>query len=112
MVAALNEIAHSSNVGIKFDEELVPVNPAVNTACEILGLDPFYVANEGKLVAIVPEEDAEAILLAMRQHPLGKDAVLIGRIVADHPGIVVTKTRIGGLRVVDWPTGELLPRIC
>lgn len=112
MVAALNEIAYSSNQGIVFEEDLVPVKPAVNTACEILGLDPFYVANEGKFVAIVPEENANLILSIMRKHPLGRDAVQIGRVVEDHPGIVITKTRIGGLRIADWPTGELLPRIC
>ncbi len=112
MVAALNEIAHSSNVGVEFEEELVPIQPAVNSACEFLGLDPFYVANEGKMIAIVPDEIAESVVRVMRKHPLGKNAIQIGQIVADHPKMVLAKTRIGGMRVVDWPTGELLPRIC
>ncbi len=112
MIAALNEIAESSNVGIVFEDNLVPVSPAVNAACEILGLDPFSVANEGKLIAIVRSEDADEIIQTMKKHPLGKDAIQIGKVVGDHKGMVVSKTRIGGLRVVDWPTGELLPRIC
>ena len=112
MVAALNEIANSSNIGIEFDEDLVPVNPAVHSACEFLGLDPFYVANEGKMIVIVPEEQAGSVIEVMRQHPLGKNAVQIGRIVEDHPKMVLAKTGIGGMRIVDWPTGELLPRIC
>ncbi|MFH1908801.1 MAG: AIR synthase-related protein, partial [Chloroflexota bacterium] len=84
----------------------------VNAACEMLGLDPFYVANEGKLVAIVAAEQAESVLAAMRAHPYGKDAAIIGHIVEDHKGLVVAKTAIGGSRVVDLPAGELLPRIC
>ncbi len=112
LAAVLNELAGSSKVGIEFDERKVPIRPEVNAACEMLGLDPLYIANEGKLVAIVPEEYAEKVLLAMRNHPLGKDASHIGRVVAEHPGLVTAKTAIGGMRVVDVPAGELLPRIC
>jgi hydrogenase expression/formation protein HypE len=112
LAAVLNELASASKVGIEFDERRVPVRAEVHAACEMLGLDPFYVANEGKLVAIAPEAEAEAILTAMRAHPFGREAALIGRVVADHPNIVVARTGIGGSRVVDLPTGELLPRIC
>jgi hydrogenase expression/formation protein HypE len=112
LAAALNELAKSSQVGISFDEGKVPVRPAVKAACEMLGMDPFYVANEGKLVAIVNGELAEEILAAMHTHPLGQDAALIGQVVPDHPGMVLAKTSIGGSRVVDLPAGELLPRIC
>jgi hydrogenase expression/formation protein HypE len=112
LAAVLNELAGSSRVGIEFDERKVPIRPEVNAACEMLGLDPLYIANEGKLVAILPEEVAEVVLLAMRQHDVGKDAAIIGRVVDEHPGLVTAKTAIGGLRVVDVPAGELLPRIC
>ncbi len=112
LAAVLNELATASKVGIEFDEKKVPVRPEVNAACEMLGLDPFYVANEGKLAAIVPEEMAEAVLLAMRQHEYGRDAAIIGKVIAEHPGLVTAKTAIGGMRVVDVPAGELLPRIC
>ena len=108
----LNELAGASKVGIEFDERKVPLRPEVNAACEMLGLDPFYVANEGKLVAIVAAEQAEAILEAMRAHECGKEAAIIGRVVAEHPGMVTARTSIGGMRVVDVPAGELLPRIC
>jgi hydrogenase expression/formation protein HypE len=112
LAAALNELAASSRVGIAFEEGRVPVRPAVHAACELLGLDPFYVANEGKLVAMVPGVKADAVLEAMHAHPLGREAAQIGEIVADHPGLVVARTSIGGSRVVDLPAGELLPRIC
>lgn len=112
LAAVLNELAGASQVGIEFDEAAVPVNEAVQSACEMLGLDPFYVANEGKLVAIVPPAHADALLTAMRQTPLGAQAAMIGRVVAEHPGVVLTRTRIGAQRVVDLPTGELMPRIC
>ncbi len=112
LAAVLNELASASQVGIEFDERSIPINPAVQAACEMLGLDPLYVANEGKLIAIVPESRAEAVLAAMRAHPHGKDAALIGRVVGDHSGLVVARTGIGGSRVVDLPAGELLPRIC
>ena len=110
--AVLNELADASKVGIEFDERKVPLRPEVNAACEMLGLDPFYVANEGKLVAIVAAEQAEAILAAMRAHEYGIEAAIIGKVVAEHPGMVTAKTTIGGMRVVDVPAGELLPRIC
>jgi hydrogenase expression/formation protein HypE len=88
------------------------LSPAVQAACEMLGMDPLYVANEGKLVAMVKAEQAEEILAAMHSHPLGKEAAIIGQVVSEHPGMVVSQTNIGGSRVVDLPAGELLPRIC
>ncbi len=112
LASTLNELAASSGVGIEIDEAAVPVPPAVAAACEMLGLDPFYVANEGKLVAILPEEHAEAVLERMRSHPLGRKAAIIGRVVEEHPRVVVAKTGIGGRRVVDMLVGEQLPRIC
>ncbi len=112
LAAVLNELAIASKVGIEFDERKVPVRPAVNAACEMLGLDPYYVANEGKLIAIVAPEKAEAILEAMQAHEYGKEAAIIGRVIESHPGLVTAKTSIGGMRVVDVPAGELLPRIC
>ena len=110
--AVLNELAQSSKVGIEFQEKKVPVKPEVSAACEMLGLDPFYIANEGKLVAIIPQVQAEAVLEAMQAHPYGKNATQIGIVTADHPDLVVARTSIGGSRVVDLPAGELLPRIC
>jgi hydrogenase expression/formation protein HypE len=112
LAAVLNELAGSSKVGIEFDERKVPVRPEVNAACEMLGLDPLHVANEGKLVAIVPAESAEQVLAAMRADPYGKEAAIIGKVVESHPGMVTAITSIGGMRVVDVPAGELLPRIC
>ena len=112
LAAVLNELAGASKVGVEFDERSVPLRPEVNAACEMLGLDPFYIANEGKLVAIVAAGQAEAVLAAMRAHPLGKNAAAIGKVVAEHAGLVTAKTAIGGMRVVDLPAGELLPRIC
>lgn len=84
----------------------------VHAACEMLGLDPLYVANEGKLIAVIPPADAEKVLSAMRRHPLGRNASIIGRVVAEHPGMVVLKSRVGGERVVTLLAGEQLPRIC
>jgi hydrogenase expression/formation protein HypE len=112
LAAVLNELADTSKVGIEFDERKVPIRPEVNAACEMLGLDPFYIANEGKLAAIVAEEAAEKVLAAMRDHEYGRGAAIIGRVVEEHPGLVTAKTSIGGMRVVDVPAGELLPRIC
>ena len=112
LATVLNELAGSSNVGIEFDERKVPIRPEVNAACEMLGLDPLYIANEGKLVAIVPEDSAEEILSAMHEHEFGMDAAIIGRVVSEHRSLVTAKTSIGGMRVVDVPAGELLPRIC
>ncbi len=110
--AVLNELAVASKVGFEFDETRIPLRPEVNAACEMLGLDPLYIANEGKLVAVVAPDQADAILMAMRSHPLGRGAAIIGKIVAEHPGLVTARTSIGGMRVVDLPAGELLPRIC
>ncbi|MFJ7154273.1 hydrogenase expression/formation protein HypE [Streptomyces sp. NPDC101118] len=112
LAAALNEIAAASGTGVVIRERAVPVPPAVANACAVLGLDPFYVANEGKLVAFVPREHADAVLDAMRAHPLGRRAAVVGEAVADHPGMVVARTALGGTRVVDLPVGEQLPRIC
>jgi len=112
VAAVLNELAGSSKVGFTLDETAIPVRPAVLAACEMLGMDPLYVANEGKLVAVVPAEHAETILEAMHAHPLGQDATIIGQAVDEHPGMVVARTAIGGRRVVDMPLGEILPRIC
>ncbi|MCP4139845.1 MAG: hydrogenase expression/formation protein HypE [Chloroflexi bacterium] len=110
--AVLNELADVSKVGIEFEETKVPVNGAVNAACEMLGLDPFYIANEGKLVAIVAPDVAEEVLATMQANEFGKDAAIIGTVTEVHPKRVVAKTAIGGSRVVDLPAGELLPRIC
>jgi len=112
VAAVLNELAAQSRVGIELDESAIPVRPAVQAACEMLGMDPLYVANEGKLVAVVPAEHVNAVLDAMRRHPYGREAAIIGRVVDEHPGIVVVRTAIGGRRVVDMPLGEILPRIC
>jgi hydrogenase expression/formation protein HypE len=112
VASALNEIARSSGVGIVLDERSLPVPPGVHSACELLGLDPLYVANEGKLIAIVPAAVAEPLLETMRRHPLGAKAVRIGQVTDQHPGMVVARTGIGGTRVVDMQIGEQLPRIC
>ena len=108
----LNEIAESSRIGIVLQETQLPVRPAVSGVCELLGFDPLYVANEGKLLAFVAAEDADAVLEAIRSDPFGREACLIGEVTADHPGRVVLETRIGGRRIVDMLTGEQLPRIC
>ncbi len=110
--SALNEIAEAAELGISITENNLPIRDQVQAACEILGLDPLYVANEGKLLAFVPESEAEEILEAMKSHPLGKEAAIIGEVVDDHPRTVVLKSRVGGTRVVDMMTGEQLPRIC
>jgi hydrogenase expression/formation protein HypE len=112
VAATLNEIAKAAGVGVELDERALPIPPEVRDACGLLGLDPLYVANEGKLVAFVPADDAERVLDAMRGHPLGTRAKMIGTCVAEHPGMVVTRTALGGTRVVDLPVGEQLPRIC
>jgi hydrogenase expression/formation protein HypE len=93
-------------------ERSIPVRESVKGACEVLGLDPLYVANEGKLLAIIRPEMAEAVRQQMREHPLGQDAAIIGEVVTDHPGMVLMKTEIGGTRVLDVMFGEQLPRIC
>ncbi|MFI9271408.1 hydrogenase expression/formation protein HypE [Kitasatospora sp. NPDC052896] len=110
--AALNEIATAAGVGVVVWERTIPVPPQVAGACAFLGLDPMYVANEGKLVAFVPREWADLVLAAMHTHPLGAGAAVIGECVAEHPGMVVARTTLGGTRVVDLPLGEQLPRIC
>ncbi|MFI2435971.1 hydrogenase expression/formation protein HypE [Streptomyces sp. NPDC018693] len=112
LAASLNEIARASGTGVRLTERAIPVPEAVANACGFLGLDPLYVANEGRLVAFVPPEHAEAVLAAMRAHPQGAGAALIGECVAEHPGMVVASTGLGGTRVVDLPLGEQLPRIC
>jgi hydrogenase expression/formation protein HypE len=110
--SALNELAAASHVGVELDEAALPVRDEVRSACELLGLDPLYVANEGKLLAVVPEPDAEEVLAAMRAHPLGHDARAIGRVVAEHPGLLTMRSLVGGDRVVQMLAGEQLPRIC
>jgi hydrogenase expression/formation protein HypE len=112
LAASLNEIAVASGVGVEIDERSVPVPEAVANACGFLGLDPWYVANEGKLVAFVAPADADDVLAAMRAHPLGAGAAVIGSCVDEHPGMVVARTAFGATRVVDMPLGEQLPRIC
>jgi len=112
LATTLNELARQSTVGMRIEERAIPVRAEVRGACELLGLDPLYIANEGKLVAIVPQEDAGRILEVMRRHPLGMDAVIIGRVVEDAQKMVVMETAFGGNRVVDWLAGEQLPRIC
>ena len=112
VASTLNEIAESSQVGIRIDADAIPLTEPVRGACEILGLDPLYVANEGKLIAFVSVRDAEKVLGAMRQHPLGKESEIFGEVVPEHTGTVVMRTSIGGSRVVDMLSGEQLPRIC
>ncbi len=112
VASALNEIATSSNVGMLLDEAALPVPSNVLAACEMLGLDPMYVANEGVLLAILPHHHADAALTAMRAHPLGCESVAIGRVVAEHPRIVAMRTHVGGTRIVDLLPGDQLPRIC
>ena len=112
LASVLVEIASRQRLGIEVDETKVPVDDVVRGACEILGLDPLLVANEGKLVAFVPEEGAERVLTAMRAHPLGRDAASIGRVTEGPSGVVVLRTPAGGRRVLDLPLGEVLPRIC
>ncbi|MDZ7894466.1 MAG: hydrogenase expression/formation protein HypE [Sphingobium sp.] len=110
--ATLNEIASDAGVGIHIDECKVPVKPEVASACELLGLDPVHIANEGKLVAICDPQDADAVLSVMRARPEGADAAIIGEVRADTAGLVEMQTAIGGRRVIDWLSGEQLPRIC
>ncbi|HTW94560.1 MAG TPA: hydrogenase expression/formation protein HypE [Tepidisphaeraceae bacterium] len=112
LASALNELAAASGVGVRIEERAIPLRPEVKAACEILGLDPLYVANEGKLISIVPQDAAEKVLSAMKDHPLGHNAAIIGEIVDQHVGMVVQKSLVGGERVVTMLAGEQLPRIC
>ncbi len=112
MASAVNEIAASAKVGLRLEERAIPLAEQVRGACEILGLDPLYVANEGKCLAIVAPGAAEQALALLRAHPLGREAALIGEVVADHPGRVMMRSRVGGTRIVDMLSGEQLPRIC
>ena len=110
--STLNEIAERSQVAIQIEEAAIPICDDVKGACELLGLDPLYVANEGRLVAIVASRDAERVLAAMRQHPLGRDAGIIGTVSSGHPGMVTMRTPLGTTRIVDMLAGDQLPRIC
>ncbi len=112
LASTLNEIAQQSGIGFMIEEDAIPVRAEVQAACELLGLDPLYVANEGKLVAVVAPEAAAMLLATMRAHPLGRDAALIGRAIEDEQRFVQMTTSFGGGRIVDWLAGEQLPRIC
>lgn len=112
LATVLNEFASSSNVGIRLDEQSLPMREEVKGVCEILGLDPLYLANEGKLVLVVGRENAETVLSAMKSHPAGKDACIIGEVITSPPGAVLLKTVFGAERIVDMLVGDQLPRIC
>jgi hydrogenase expression/formation protein HypE len=112
LATSLNELAKQSKVSIRIEEEKIPVREEVLAACEMLGFDPLYVANEGKLVAIITAEDADKVLKAMRENHYGKEAAIIGEVRAEHPGRVVMKTCLGSSRIIDMLVGDLLPRIC
>jgi hydrogenase expression/formation protein HypE len=112
LATALNELAAAAGVGLEVDEAAVPVGTAVRSACEILGFDPLYVANEGKVLMVVARKDADRCLEALVGHPLGSEAAIIGEAVDSHRGRVILRTSVGGRRVLDMLTGEQLPRIC
>jgi hydrogenase expression/formation protein HypE len=112
LASSLNEIASQCKLGIELEEDRIPIRSEVSGACALLGFDPLYVANEGKLVAFCPLQESEKVLAAMHKNPLGKQASIIGRCIVEHPSIVTMKTRVGGSRIVDMLTGEQLPRIC
>ena len=112
LAATINEIAHQSGVGVHLEEAAIPVKPEVDAACELLGLDPLNIANEGKLIAVCAAEDADKLIAAMRAHPQGREAAVIGKVVEDPNAFVQMKTKFGGRRMVDWLSGEQLPRIC
>jgi hydrogenase expression/formation protein HypE len=112
LASTLNEFASSSNVGIRIEEDSIPVHEGVQAACELLGFDPLYVANEGKLVAVVAAKGAEKLVGVMRRNKYGKEAAIIGEVVSEHSGRVILKTGMGASRIVDMLVGELLPRIC
>ena len=112
VAAVLNEIAEASHCGVLIDEDALPIREEVRGVCDILGFDPLYLANEGKCIAFVPAEEADEVLAVMRENPYGKDACLIGEVTAEAPGQVGLRTAIGGIRIVDMPLGNLVPRIC
>ena len=112
LATTLNDFAERSKVGIRIEEGKIPIAKAVLAACELLGLDPLYIANEGKLAAVVPAKDADALLAAMKKNKYGRNAVIIGEVTKEHSGRVVMKTALGASRIIDMPVGELLPRIC
>jgi hydrogenase expression/formation protein HypE len=112
LASTLNEIALQSGVEIRIYEDKIPVRDSVNSACEILGLDPLYIANEGKLVAVVAPESADAVLTVIKKNPYGVEGTIIGEVTDGHPGRVTMKTRLGSTRIIDMLSGELLPRIC
>jgi hydrogenase expression/formation protein HypE len=112
MATVLWEIAHASQVGVVVDEQEIPIRDQVKAVCDLLGFDPYYLANEGRLIAFVPEGEAQAVLRAMQAHALGREAAIIGRVVAEHPGKVLLKTPIGGHRLLEPLSGEQFPRIC
>ncbi len=112
LATTLNELARQSHVGIVIEEDKIPIKEGVRAACELLGFDPVYVANEGKLVAIVEPNDADKVLAQMKQNGYGTDAAIIGEVTSNHPGRVIMKTRLGPSRIIDMLSGELLPRIC
>jgi hydrogenase expression/formation protein HypE len=112
LATTLNELAQQSRVGMKLQESDIPIKPEVSAACELLGLDPLYVANEGKLICICPKDSADTVLTAMHQHPLGQESAIIGEVIKDEFGFVQMETKFGGNRIVDWLAGEQLPRIC
>jgi hydrogenase expression/formation protein HypE len=112
LASTLNEFAKQSDVGIVIEEDKIPVHDGVRGFCELLGLDPLYIANEGKLVAAVDDGDAAGVLSAMRENKYGRQAAVIGKVTSEHRGRVVMKTSIGSSRIVDMPVGEILPRIC
>ena len=112
LATVLNEFALTSEVGIRLDEQSIPVREEVKGVCELLGLDPLYLANEGKLVVVVPRSHSESVLCAMKSHPYGRDACIVGEVIASPPGVVIMQTAFGSERIVDMLVGDQLPRIC
>jgi hydrogenase expression/formation protein HypE len=112
LASALTELAEASNVGVRLEETAVPLRAEVRAACELWGLDPLHMASEGRVVAVVAAADADRALAAMRNHPLGREAALVGTVVDDHPGLLTLASRAGGERIVAMLAGEPLPRIC
>jgi len=112
LASALNEICEASGTGMILHEDKIRINESVHGACEIMGFDPLYIANEGKILLMLPQEDAQGVMEIMRSHPEGKEAEIIGQVTAEHPGIVSLQTTIGSSRIVDMISGEQLPRIC